>query len=58
MEMTIKLSRTEVEAVVKAHVLANINVVGVEFMEIQARDSYGSWTVDILEPEKEVADDN
>ena len=58
MEMKIKLSRAEVEVIVKAYVLESVKMVGVELMEVHAYDSYGSWTVDILEPEKEVSDDN
>ena len=51
MKLKIDLTREEVGEIVKNHVLDNVKVVGIEYMDVYPRENYGGWIVDIMKVE-------
>ena len=51
MQLKIDLTREEVSEIVKNHVLDNVKVVGIEYMDVYPRENYGGWIVDIMKVE-------
>ena len=51
MKLKIDLTKEEVSEIVKNHVLDNVKVVGIEYMDVYPRENYGGWIVDIMKVE-------